>query len=60
MCNIKSSIKYSSDNYLSNKTTFIQIDPVVAEIIASKDLSDSQTPTLKSSEKHGVNNAVEI
>ncbi len=43
MHEIKSSIKYSLEKYLSNiKKTFIKIDPVVTEIIASKDLIDPQ------------------
>ncbi len=46
MHEIKSSVKYSPNNYLSNKKKpFIKIDPVVPEIIACKLLKDPQTTT---------------
>ncbi len=49
--NIKSSMKYSLENYLSNKKTFIKMDPLVAEIIASTGLKDPLTSTLRNHER---------
>lgn len=46
MHDIKSSIKYYIEKYLSNKRTFIKIDLIVAKIIASIGLRDPQTSTL--------------
>ncbi len=50
----KSSIKHALQNCLCNIQTFIKIDLVVAEIIASKGPKEPQTSTLKSHEKLAV------
>ncbi len=55
MCEIKSNIEYSPENYISNKKTFIKIDAVVAEIIASKGLKDFDTHSEKLRKECTVN-----
>ncbi len=54
MHEIKHTLKYSLENYLSNNKMFVKINPVVSEITASKSLKETPTSALRSSEKLAV------